>query len=318
MGAELFSVSVEEVSGSTCVLRVTAIHPDAGPPNASFVFVFCLIVDPCIGFEFNSDESVQRSPLAREVSLDDYLDSELLKSNARGFVARVEVVSRDAGSPPPSDRSAWRSYWREGDRPAVQLRVTATDPAWLAHLRTGMRYATAAWQDEPGDPWPAGIPARRPGDTAIVLSEDGMDGMRTRHADDEWLASHVQRLSDPEQARAEYVIPVHGHNHYAVRTSVIDRPDGGAVGPAERAAIRALAGQPILYSARRAFEPRAVGCLLCVSEGGGEEDKASTLTVFAEGAGSYGTSTFRLDDVLSLGRAFHQARGRALVNSLSH
>lgn len=125
MGGALFQVDVDRVDGRTVDLRVTAVHPDAGPPPEGIIFAFSILVDACIGFEYAKDEAVMSSALAAEVSTEDYLDEDFMETQPRGFLDDVQTVERRAGLPLPdsSDSGAWDAYW--GGLQGPQVRCAA-------------------------------------------------------------------------------------------------------------------------------------------------------------------------------------------------
>lgn len=169
-----------------------------------------------------------------------------------------------------------------------------------------MSYETAAFQYGDGQPWPEHAPKRRPGDMLVRQSDDPREGMRTRGPDDSRLVGPLRRVrGDPVQ---EYIIPLHGPNHYVPPEPVVDRHAAGELAPAEFVAIRALEGQPVWYRAGGLLDSGQgeVGCLLGVTG----EDSTSGAVVYSESAGGlgHGTSFVALANILKLGRAFYLRR----------
>lgn len=126
--SELFAVQVAEVSPQSVKLAVRSVHPDSGPVAPSATFALQLIYDPILnsGYSaFRAHRHLEASPLAQVMDVESYLDPAWVQANARAFVAKAKV-SRGV------------------------LEIWPTHPGWTEHLRKGMAWDTAAYDDGPG------------------------------------------------------------------------------------------------------------------------------------------------------------------------
>ncbi|MCB9570425.1 MAG: hypothetical protein H6710_24965 [Myxococcales bacterium] len=154
--SDFYTVEVLDVAGPEVELRVTIIHPDIRQVRTSATFAFSLLVDPLRERPWCDEAGVQGSPLAARVGADRRPDDDDVTRLACGFVRAVTMTSQHLHPPPCAwdEPERWRAFWEGEERPAVNLRLRASHPAWLAHLRVGMRWQSAAYSTGEGEPWP--------------------------------------------------------------------------------------------------------------------------------------------------------------------
>src|SRR5688572_15043074 len=112
--AELYDILVSEVQDDVAKLRVTSVHPDAGPIRPSVTFAFMLLLDPIR----TKRRGTQKSPLDGAVDGTSD-DRSWFVDNAKAFVRKATVEAASGKQ--------------------ATLVVSSTDPAWLSHLAPGMR-----------------------------------------------------------------------------------------------------------------------------------------------------------------------------------
>jgi hypothetical protein len=127
----LWEVEVAELTDTKTKLRVTMVHPDASPYATDAMFVLQLLYDTArvLDDDFND---VPAGPLGETVAFD-ALDSEKwIRDNGARFIA-----------------SAWIEHVRVPAEDSIGTVATyvieVTDPRWIAHLRTGQCWDSAAW-----------------------------------------------------------------------------------------------------------------------------------------------------------------------------
>jgi hypothetical protein len=111
----LWNVEAEQVEGRTAVLRLVRTHPDAGPFRDDATFALRVIHEALL------DEP---GPLDDAVNEDLVLTERWTDANAGRFVAGVEV---------------------DQDDDVATYRITVTDERWIAHLRPGAHWHSAAF-----------------------------------------------------------------------------------------------------------------------------------------------------------------------------
>lgn len=127
MGSDLYRVKVAANQGRTVTLRVEVVHPDANYLSDNESFGLMLLHEGTRG--------VQDAPLAKEISFEDTLDRGWLQLYTRGFVEKVEKTI-ESGNP----EGQTQADWLKGT-----LTITATDPAWVAHLKVGAEFDSRAF-----------------------------------------------------------------------------------------------------------------------------------------------------------------------------
>ena len=253
--SEMFSVRVKAVSEKKASFVVESVHPDSGPPVGTATFALMLMYDPIADSGYSNMKAfdhLERSPLAQEVDLHSYLDPAWIVANACGYVKSAKVTGG-------------------------VLEVVPTHPAWISHLRKGMQWRTAAYDNGPGDP----CDAREPIEGDPVPSRDPAAGFRVGKPNDEKLAV------------PEAFIALHGPNRYVAHPVITD--------PAEmREAAKKMIGQPILYVPKRG--PSKVETIVSV-----EKDWMMLYSEFA-GGGGWGSGSHAYDEIASMGRAWLRER----------
>ncbi len=253
--SELFSVSVAAVDANQAKLAVRSIHPDSGPPAGTATFALMLVFDPIASAqysEFAKFHHLESSPLAEEMDLQNYLDPSWITANARAFVKSAKVAKG-------------------------VLTVVPTHPAWISHLRKGMRWETAAYDGGPG----AAAEPRVPVKGEPVPSRDPAAGFRVG-------APKQEDVKIPEA-----FIPLHGANRYVAHPVITD--------PAEMAAAAAkMLGQPVLMTPKRGIPE--VGTIIQLGDG--------WMSTYYEspGGGGWGSGGKSYSDLKSMGRAWLKER----------
>ncbi len=111
----LWNVEAEKVEGRTAVLKLVRKHLDAGPFRDDATFALRVI------HEALDDEA---GPLGDAVNEDLVLTERWTEANAGRFVADVDV---------------------DEDDDVATYRITVTDERWIAHLRAGAHWHSAAF-----------------------------------------------------------------------------------------------------------------------------------------------------------------------------
>lgn len=282
--SSLYDVAVAELGENHVDFDVTVVHPDAGEVPDDATFAFRILYDPIHRYPYQDQPEVKGSPLAAEMDLRDYLNESFIQENARGFIASSEYVSEENHPPPYWGDEGYQEFWDSEQRSVARIRVTVTHPGWLAHLSVGQSWDTAAYGTYDATAWEG--PTRRPGDRVVEISEDPMEGMRTRSRDRRMREYAKDLVLDT------YVIPVLGVGHYITKDALCG--EGITV-----EAVRELLGCPVLVVG--GWRGREVGMLASVSDEG-------HIQVYNESGGGYGTSGMSLGDLESIGRAWYMRR----------
>ena len=155
--SDLYQVEVSAVDGSEVELVITIVHPDIARVYTSHTFVFSLLADPLRESPWDKEPCVLGSPLAARLGTDRRAPDEEVERIANGIVRSARITAEHLHPPPDpwSDRDASRAFWDGDERPVVHMRVTVSHPAWLAHLRPGMHWRSAAYSVGDGAAWPA-------------------------------------------------------------------------------------------------------------------------------------------------------------------
>ena len=143
MATYLFHVKVNEVSDTQVVLKLRIITGEQPNFCSGPSFALMLLYDPIdIGM-------VRDAPLGRQVTLEDLMNvdwldehvDEYIRSTALGAVKNHPVTTDLAAMSPKQ----WRDFFKSSRAPSALFEVTVTRSEWLAHLRTGMEWDTAAY-----------------------------------------------------------------------------------------------------------------------------------------------------------------------------
>jgi len=145
------------------------VHPDSGPFPGSPVFALRLLYE-CANDVSADFSNIPKGPLG-ELDIDDVHSEEWGLTHAADHFASVEVeipgsnalderearrrvasALVSAGLRPderrwqPAFDAQWRHLWSEVEAlPRARYRIVATDPKWVAHLKVGDRWRSAAW-----------------------------------------------------------------------------------------------------------------------------------------------------------------------------
>ena len=111
----LWNAEAERIEGRTAVLRLVRVHPDAGPFRDDATFALRVVHEAL-------DE--EAGPLGEAVNEDLVLTERWTDANAGRFIAGVEV---------------------DEDGDVATYRITVTDERWLAHIRSGAHWHSAAF-----------------------------------------------------------------------------------------------------------------------------------------------------------------------------
>jgi predicted DNA-binding WGR domain protein len=134
--SDLYDVRAVSRSNKDLVLEVKVVHPDAMDISADRSFALMML----------RDTVEDTDPLAREVSLNDSMDKDWLKKYAAGFISAVRVTGVKDAPPAAARKDSHHRYWDEPKNwMSGQLYVTVTDPAWIAHIKPGATWSSAAF-----------------------------------------------------------------------------------------------------------------------------------------------------------------------------
>jgi hypothetical protein len=113
----LWNVAVERVEDREAVLEVVRVHPDAGRFADDPPFVLRMLHEAL-------DATDEPAPLSAAVDEDMLLTEHWATANAGRFIAAADVAE---------------------DGETATYRVHVTDPRWIAHLRAGLHWHSAAF-----------------------------------------------------------------------------------------------------------------------------------------------------------------------------
>jgi len=151
-------------------LEVLFSHPDAGPFREDPEFALCLLTEPAYEFDANYD-LVPNSPLGREIPWDKSYQPSDVAPRVNQFISRVEIyrahnlpwvegaaeeqvdqevlrsgIERDSDQWEGAWQEHWRNFWAyKNNLPWAIYRIWTTDPKWLQHMSTGLKYDSAAF-----------------------------------------------------------------------------------------------------------------------------------------------------------------------------
>ena len=143
MATDLFHVKVSEVSDTRTVLTLQIITGEQPDFYSGKSFALMLLYDPIV------DEKVSDAPLGREVSFDETMNREWLFDHVDEYIqsavleeVRNQPVTADLKAMSPKQR---RDFYRSNRAPSARFEIIVTQPEWLAHLRKGMEWDSAAF-----------------------------------------------------------------------------------------------------------------------------------------------------------------------------
>jgi hypothetical protein len=143
MATHLFHVKVIKVSDTRLVLQLRIITGEQPSFYCGKAFALMLLYDPIV------NDVVRDAPLSREVSFDNTMDSDWLDEHVDEYIqstsldeVRNHPFTADLDGMSPKQR---RDFFNSRRVPSARFTVTVTRPEWLAHLRKGMEWDTAAY-----------------------------------------------------------------------------------------------------------------------------------------------------------------------------
>ncbi|MCX4767610.1 hypothetical protein OG562_43000 [Streptomyces sp. NBC_01275] len=157
--SSLWNAQVEEIGGATVVLRLTAIHPDAGEPPENAEFAARLLAD---GLDRAAGATERASALdsradsgtaAEAVAEVSVAERSNLPFSEHAAKERIDAALRERGLD-PADASAWdgafqtewRELWQDPSRtPQATLTVRLREADLLDGLATGDSWESAAY-----------------------------------------------------------------------------------------------------------------------------------------------------------------------------
>jgi hypothetical protein len=170
MGTTLWHVKVSKVEGDTVRLAVNVADADAGPFEKGNAFVLRMLFEPAT--ELDDDYRKKAlGPLGEALDDDKIYDDDWLAKNGGKFLKSVEltnVVNADvdrASSQAKIEKALvaegkkkrskgfdelvnerLRDFWSNPKNlPSAVYVIRATDKKWLAHLKPGMKWNSAAF-----------------------------------------------------------------------------------------------------------------------------------------------------------------------------
>jgi hypothetical protein len=143
MATSLFHVKVLECSGVDATLELRIITGDQPDFDSGPSFALMLLYDPI------DKELALDAPLARAVSVGQTTDPKWLDEHVDEYIddavltnLRNHPVAVDLERMSPEER---RDFFGSARAPVAVFEVTVTKPEWIAHLRRGMEWDTAAY-----------------------------------------------------------------------------------------------------------------------------------------------------------------------------
>lgn len=143
MATDLFHVKVNDISDTRLVLALRIVTGEQPDFYSGKSFALMLLYDPII------NKIVSDAPLGREVSFDETMNAEWLYDHVDDYIqsavleeVRNQPVTADLQAMSPKQR---RDFFRSSRAPSARFEITVTQPEWLAHLRKGMEWDSAAF-----------------------------------------------------------------------------------------------------------------------------------------------------------------------------
>lgn len=169
--SSLWQVEVIDKHKDQVRLDVQSIHTDADDFTDSKAFALLLLADSA--FDLNDDgEYVPNSDLGSDLSPDFYEeDEEKLPKIASKYIASVEVsnvknspfdegavkqrinqqlkekgIAKGTQAWEQAFSEQWSAFWsKPGNRPSSTYTIRVTEPRWIAHLKPGKAWESAAY-----------------------------------------------------------------------------------------------------------------------------------------------------------------------------
>jgi hypothetical protein len=143
VATSLFHVKVLECSGVDVKLELRIITGEQPAFYSGLSFALMLLYDPI------NKGLARDAPLARAVSVEQTTDLGWLHEHVDEYIddavltdLRNHPVAVDLERMSPKER---RDFFRSARAPVAVFEVTVTKPEWIAHLRRGMEWDTAAY-----------------------------------------------------------------------------------------------------------------------------------------------------------------------------
>ena len=135
--SELWSATVLAKKNTTIEIELRQVHADAGPFPRGPVFALRLLFDEARELDENY-RARPCGPLAEAITFDELLDDDTARRRVSEFIREVEIdVVR-----PSRDGAALT----DGRLPGLaRYRIEVTAPSWIAHLRYGQCWDSAAF-----------------------------------------------------------------------------------------------------------------------------------------------------------------------------
>lgn len=169
--ATLWKAKVLALEENQVRLQIRQVHPDAGPFASTRQFALRLLHEQALGF--NEDfQNVALGPLGDAISEDQVYDEDWMGGEAKNYVPEVSLIesSGPALSEPevmnmllkkifphqdpkflsPADlqkvEKAYSEFWSQEDQlPWATYLIRVSDPRWIAHLKKGQSWNSAAY-----------------------------------------------------------------------------------------------------------------------------------------------------------------------------
>jgi hypothetical protein len=248
--SELFIVSVASVTPKSAKLIVKSVHPDSGPVVGTATFALQLIYDPIMSSSYGNLtrwKHLEIAALAAEMDSQSYLDPKWIQDNAQAFIAKAKATKET-------------------------LEIFPTDPAWIAHLRAGMKWDTAAYDQGAGK---KAKPRLAGAAKATTASRDPKAGFR------------VGAPKNADYKLKTAFIPLFGANRY-VADPLLNTPSEIA------SALPKMTGLPIRVTFPKG--PPEVGTVGSAAD--------TWLSLYVESDGGWSSRGVRYEQIKDVGRAW--------------
>jgi hypothetical protein len=143
MATSLFHVKVAEVRDTRVVLNLRIITGEQPDFDSGPGFALMLLYDPIV------KKLVSDAPLGREFTAEDTRDSEWVDEHMDEYILSDSLedvknlpITEDLESMSLKQR---RDFFKSSRAPTARFHITVTRPEWVAHLRKGMEWDSAAY-----------------------------------------------------------------------------------------------------------------------------------------------------------------------------